>query len=304
MRLTVKRKILITGCHGQLGRALMPFFSCSNDVVGVAVEDCDVRNYTQVETCLRNMRPDIVLHTAAYADVDGCEANQQLALDVNAMGTENVARACEEIGAKMVYYSTDYVFDGAKGSPYVETDPVSPTNVYGRSKLEGEKRLASLLENYVILRVAWLYGIKGENFVKKIVKLGLKQLEAQKRGGQIEAIKIVDDQIGNPTWTMDVADQTKVVIENDLVGLFHCTAEGDTSWYQFARDIFAILSLDVRMQPCPSDEFPRPAPRPRYTSLENKRLKDAGLNVMRDYQTALREFLNKHGDALCMSDVT
>jgi dTDP-4-dehydrorhamnose reductase len=303
MRLTVKRKILITGCQGQLGRALMPFFSCSYDVAGVAVEDCDVRNYLQVQACLRNMRPDVVLHAAANTDVDGCEANQQLALDVNAMGTENVARACEKIGAKMVYYSTDYVFDGVKGSPYVETDPVSPKNVYGKSKLEGEKRLANLLEDYVILRVAWLYGIEGENFVKKIVKLGLKQLEARKRGLQIEVIKVVDDQIGNPTWTLDVAAQTKVVIENDLVGLFHCTAEGDTSWFQFASDIFAILSLDVRMEPCLSDEFPRPAPRPRCTSLENKRLKDAGLNVMRDYKAALKEFLNKYGEALWTCDV-
>ncbi len=282
----------------------MPFFSCSYDVVGVAVEDCDVRNFSNVRTCFQNAQPDIVLHTAAYTDVDGCEANQQLALDVNAMGTENVARVCQEIGAKMVYYSTDYVFDGAKGSPYVETDPVSPKNVYGRSKLEGEKRLASLLEDGVILRVAWLYGIEGDNFVKKIVKLGLKQLEARKRGRQIEAIKVVDDQIGNPTWTIDVAAQTKVVIENELVGLFHCTAEGDTSWHQLASDIFTILSLDVQIKPCFSNELPRSAPRPKYTSLENKRLKDAGLNVMRDYQAALREFLNKYGDALCTCDAT
>jgi dTDP-4-dehydrorhamnose reductase len=281
----------------------MPFFSCLYDVVGVAVEDCDVRNYSQVQTCLRNMRPDIVLHAAANTDVDGCEANQQLALDVNAMGTGNVARVCQEVGAKMVYYSTDYVFDGTKGSPYVETDPVSPKNVYGRSKLEGEKRLASLLGDYVILRVAWLYGIEGDNFVKKIVKLGLNHLEAQKRGRPIETIKVVDDQIGNPTWTMDVADQTKVVIDNDLVGLFHCTAEGDTSWFQFARDILTILSLDVRIQPCPSDEFPHSAPRPKYTSLENKRLKDAGLNMMRDYKAALKEFLNRYGDALLTCDV-
>ena len=300
----VRRKILITGCQGQLGRALMPFFSCLYDAVGVSSENCDVRIYTQVQACLKNMRPTIVLHAAAYTDVDGCEANQQLALDVNALGTENVARACKEIGARMVYYSTDYVFDGAKGSPYVETDPASPKNVYGRSKLEGEKRLASLLEDGVILRVAWLYGIEGDNFVKKIVKLGLKQLEARKRGRQIEAIKIVDDQIGNPTWTMDVAEQTKVLIENDLVGLFHCTAEGDTSWHQLARDIFTILSLDVRTQPCLSDEFPHSAPRPKYTSLENKRLKDVGLNVMRDYKTALKEFLNKYGDVLCTGDVT
>lgn len=292
------RRILVTGSEGQLGRVLVPFFSPSYNVIGVDIEDCDIRVYSNVRACVRDVQPDIVIHAAAYTDVDGCETDQRMAMAVNAMGTENVARACKEVGARMVYYSTDYVFDGTKQSPYVETDPVGPESVYGKSKLEGERRVVDLLDDYVILRIAWVYGIDGKNFVKTMVKLGLQQLDAQKQGRQTEPLKVIDDQTGNPTWTAEIAKQTKVVIENNLIGLFHCTAEGETSWYQFARDIFDSLSLNVQMRPCRTEDYPRPAPRPRRSSLENKRLQQAGLNVMRDYKIALNDFLDKHGGTL------
>ncbi len=300
----VMRRILVTGSEGQLGRELVPFFPSTYDVVGVDLEDCDVRLYSNVRAYVRDVQPDIVIHAAAYTDVDECEIDQRMAMVVNASGTENVARACKEVGARMVYYSTDYVFNGTKDSPYVETDPACPETIYGKSKLEGEKHLVNLLDDYVILRVAWLYGINGKNFVKTMIKSGLEQLDARRQGRPTQPLKVVDDQVGNPTWTIEIAEQTKVMIENNLTGLFHCTAEGETSWYQFARDIYDFLSLDVEVEPCRTDEYPRPASRPKRSSLENKMLKEAGLNVMRDYKTALSDFLDKYGETLLKCNAT
>ena len=294
----VKRKILITGSNGQLGRALVRFYSPSCDVVGVGVKDCDIQDYSAVRSCLRSVQPHVVMHTAAYTDVDGCEANEERAMLVNASGTENVARVCGEVSAKMIYYSTDYVFDGHKRFPYTETDVPNPQTMYGKSKLEGERRMQSVLDNCIILRVAWMYGIDGKNFLKTIVNAGCRQLEQRKQGRRSEPLKVVDDQIGSPTWTDDVARQTEVVIENDLTGLFHATSEGETSRYRLACDIFDLLSLDVIVEPCRSDEYPSGAPRPKYSSLENCKLKETGLNVMRDYLTALREFIERYGEEL------
>ena len=292
------RRILVIGSEGQLGQELVPFYSSAYDVIGVDLEDCDIRLYSNVRACVRDVQPDIVIHAAAYTDVDECEIDQRTAMAVNAAGTENVTRACKEVGARMVYYSTDYVFDGTKQSPYVETDSIGPKTVYGKSKLEGERQVVDLLDDYVILRIAWVYGTEGKNFVKTMISLGLKQLDAQKQGRQIAPLKVIDDQMGNPTWTVEIAKQTKVVIEHNLIGLFHCTAEGETSWYGFASKVFEKLNMPVQIRPCTTEEFPRPAPRPRRSSLENKRLKEAGLNVMRPWDIALAEFLDQRGESL------
>ncbi len=296
-------RILVTGNQGQLGRALISIFSSSYDVTGVDIQDCDIRDYDAVLDCVKDAQPDIVIHTAAFTDVDGCETNGAAAMAVNATGTENVARACKEVGARMIYYSTDYVFDGSKDVPYLETDLPNPLTVYGQSKLEGERRIIDLLDNSVILRIAWLYGAHGNNFVKTMVRLGLEQLDAQRLGHLARPLTVVDDQIGNPTWTVEVSRQTKVVIENNLTGLFHGTAEGESSWYQFACDIFDFLSLNVEMKPCRTEEYSRPAPRPKRSSLENKRLKEVKLNVMRDYKIALKDFIQKHGEELLTCNV-
>jgi dTDP-4-dehydrorhamnose reductase len=294
----VTRRILVTGSEGQLGQELVSFLSSAYDVVGVDFEDCDIRLYSNVRVCVRDVQPDIVIHSAAYTDVDECEIDQRTAMAVNTAGTENVARACKEVGARMVYYSTDYVFDGAKQSPYIETDATGPKTVYGKSKLEGERQVVDLLDDYVILRIAWVYGTEGKNFVKTMINLGLKQLEAQRQGRQMEPLKVIDDQMGNPTWTVEIAKQTRVVLEHNLIGLFHCTAEEETSWYGFASKIFEKLNMPVQIRPCTTEEFPRPAPRPRRSSLENKRLKEAGLNVMRPWDIALAEFLDQRGESL------
>ncbi len=292
------RRILVTGCRGQLGIDLSELLKEEYTVQGVDIQDFDIRQYNRVLTCLREIKPEVVVHTAAYTDVDGCETNRETADSINAGGTENVARACREVGAKLIYYSTDYVFDGAKSSPYVESDPANPQTQYGRSKLDGEKKVASLLDDYVILRIAWLYGRTGNNFVRTMVQLGFRQMQQSQQGQIITPLKVVDDQLGNPCWTFEIARQTRVVLANDLSGVFHATSEGETSWYGFARMIFENLNMPVQVRPCKTDEFPRAAPRPKRSSLENRRLKVAGLNVMRPWDVALAEFLSQKGVSL------
>ena len=288
----------MTGCRGQLGSDLIELLKGEYAVHGVDIQDFDIREYDQVLGCLKEIKPEVVLHTAAYTDVDGCQTNRETATSINAEGTENIARACSEVGAKLIYYSTDYVFDGAKSTPYIESDTTNPRTHYGRGKLEGEKRVTSLLDDYLILRIAWLYGHVGKNFVRTMVQLGFRQMQQTRQGEIITPLKVVDDQFGNPCWTLEIARQTRVVLDNNLTGVFHATSEGETSWYGFARMIFEKLNMPVQVRPCPTEEFPRPAPRPKRSSLENKRLKETGLNVMRRWDIALAEFLDQRGESL------
>jgi len=293
-----KRKIIITGANGQLGFDLIKSFSNEYEIFPVDVQDFDIRDYSKIDSCLKRFKPDIVIHSAANTNVDDCESNAELAMSINATGTEYIARACHEIGARMIYFSTDYVFDGQKRSPYKEDDSPHPVNIYGRSKLEGEIAVQTYLSNFAILRIAWLYGAHGRNFVKTIIRLGNRQLNEKRAGRKTSPIEIVDDQIGNPTWTMEVVNQTRAIIENGLEEVIHCTSGGETSWYKFARAIFQNLAMPVDIRPCRTDEHPRPAKRPSYSSLENKLLKEYNLNIMRHHDEALREFLSQHGEGL------
>ena len=287
-------KLLVTGCRGQLGCDLVRMLSARYEVEGVDIEEVDICNRDALVSLVNTCHPDVVIHAAAYTDVDGCETNSELAMNVNGEGTRNVAKACREIGARMIYYSTDYVFNGRKDSPYVENDPTSPQTVYGKSKLAGEQAVQEMLKDYAILRIAWVYGRHGKNFVKTMLKLGKERAEAP----DSEPLRVVDDQFGNPTWTEDIVRQTEVVIENNLRGIYHATSEREVSWFQFARDIFDLARIEVTVEPCTTGEFPRPAPRPRRSSLENAHLKAAGFNVMRDYREALVEFMKQYAGEL------
>ncbi|MCK4460269.1 MAG: dTDP-4-dehydrorhamnose reductase [candidate division Zixibacteria bacterium] len=289
---------LVTGCRGRLGRDLVASFSADHSVRGVDLEEFDIRDRERTLEVIRKVGPGIVLHAAAYTDVDGCEGNRELAMGANADGAENVALACREVGARMVYYSTDYVFDGEADRPYTEGDQTDPQTVYGQSKLAGERAVKNVLDDYVILRIAWLYGRHGRNFVKTVIKLGFQQRHDLHGGREIAPLKVVDDQFGNPCWTMDIARQTRTVLSGQLTGLFHATSEGETSWYGFTQAIFAALDIDVVVEACTSDEFPRPAPRPRRSTMTNQRLNEAGLNVMPDWKTSLETFLHEHGKEL------
>lgn len=284
-------KVFITGHHGQLGHELVRQFEPVGEVRGADLPDFDICDQGSVRQMIESFQPDLVLHTAAYTDVDEAESATDKAFAVNAEGTRNVALVCRDIGAGLVYYSTDYVFDGTKSDPYCEDDTPAPLNVYGRSKLEGERQVADLVDNHCILRISWLYGHPGNNFVKTMLSLAQKQAE-QDQNSEVKPLRIVNDQFGSPCWTHEVAMQTATCIKHDLRGLFHATAEGDCSWYEFAADIFSQSGLEVKSEPCSTAEFPRPAKRPANSVLENQRLKRFGHNCLRDWRVALGEFLN------------
>jgi len=291
----VSKRILVTGNKGQLGTDLMTGLAGAYELSGFDIDEVDICDSRQVLDYIKAGNPEIVIHAAAFTDVDRCETDRETAMAVNAVGTENIAEACREIGAGMIYYSTDYVFDGSKGAAYIETDTPNPMTVYGISKLEGERLVADWLKDSVILRIAWVYGLHGRNFVKTMIKLGQEQIAARRSGLHMPSLKVVNDQIGNPTWTYEIVRQTQVAIENNLSGLFHSTSEGEVSWYHFARAVFEEAEMDVDVVPCTTEEYPRPAPRPRFSALENKNLKDAGLNKMVDYRVALKEFVKQNG---------
>ena len=206
-----------------------------------------------------------------------------------------MALACRKTGARMILYSTDYVFDGAKGVPYTEADAVNPRTVYGQSKLEAERAVAALLTNYAILRIAWLYGRYGNNFVKTMLRLGKTQ---RKSPSASRSVRVVSDQIGNPTWTMEVARQTEAVMERRLTGLYHAGAGGSCSWYEFACRIFEAAGDSISVEPCTTDQYPRPAPRPAMSALENRRLQRVGCNVMREWDVAFDDFMTRHGEEM------
>ncbi len=287
-------KVLITGAAGQLGRDISAAFGRSFDVIPVGRERCNISNQQQVVAVFSHDKPNIVINCAAYTDVDGAESNPDLAFRINAEGAENVAKACKQINARLLHISTDYVFDGCLQHSYVESDVTNPINQYGKSKLAGEERVAATLPNHLILRTAWVYGQFGKNFVKTMLKLGTDWRSKAESGEKPAPIKVVNDQKGNPTWTLDLAEQIRVLAVSDITGIVHTTSEGETTWYNFATAIFAEVGLTVDIIPCSSEQFPRPAKRPANSSLENKRLKERQLNRMPHFEDSLIRFLQSY----------
>lgn len=281
-------KILITGAAGQLGREVQRVLSEHEgrfEVYPLGAEAMDITDGASVLRAVNEIRPDAVVHAAAYTQVDRAESEVDLAFKVNAIGARNVAVATENVGAKLVYISTDYVFDGTKGSPYTEFDAVSPLGVYGRSKLVGEEFVRNSCSRYFIVRTAWLYGAHGNNFVKTMLALAT----------QGKPIKVVNDQVGSPTYALDLAEFIIQLLETENYGVYHATNAGCCSWYEFARAIFAEAGLQVDLSPCTTEEFPRPAPRPAYSVLDHMAIRLNGLKDFRPWQEALRDFISEYG---------
>ncbi|HYE77486.1 MAG TPA: dTDP-4-dehydrorhamnose reductase, partial [bacterium] len=279
----VRPKILITGANGQLGHDLTEILKKDYNVMAVSRNEMDVQKPEEVIATFTLFEPNIVIHPAAYTKVDACEEDPEKAFRVNAMGTQNLALACEEFGSLMVYISTDYVFDGTKGSPYREYDRPNPINVYGESKLMGEEYVKQLLVRHFIIRTSWLVGKKGGNFVKSIVRLARER----------EELTVVDDQFGRPTFTNDLASAIRQLIETPYYGLYHVTNQGETNWFQFAEEIVRLAGLSSRtlVRPQRSTELNRPAKRPAYSVLDDFIWRVRGFRPMRDWKEALGEYL-------------
>jgi dTDP-4-dehydrorhamnose reductase len=284
--------IAIIGADGQLGSDIVHIFSKNQEVIPLTIQDMHVEDFEQVRSVLTQIKPDAILNTAAYHKVSDCETQQDLAWQVNCRGALNVAKVAEELHAINVYYSTDYVFDGLKNSPYVETDAPNPQSVYATTKLMGEYFTRNYSTKHFLVRVSGIYGkvpslIKGENFITAI----LKQVEAGKK-----EIRVVDDEILTPTPTLEIARNTLSLIQTEAYGVYHMTSEGECSWYEFTEVIFKTLKIKTPLARCSVQDFPSVVKRPAYSVLENANLKRLGLNQMTHWNKGLIQFLKSNYD--------
>ncbi len=285
----MKHTILVIGAKGMLGRDLIAVLHAdlpNDEVAGWDIEEIDIRKEEETVTKIEKLRPDIVVHLAAYTDVDGCELDEGKAFAVNAEGTGHVALAVSRCRAKMVYLSTDYVFDGNKREPYLESDSPHPLNVYGCSKLRGEQYVQARAKEALIIRTQWLYGRYGRNFVTSI----LRQAKEKK------ALSIVNDQIGSPTYTADLSKAISVLIQCNARGIFHVANSDLCTWYAFGQTILKLSGMDkVEVVPISSKELGRPAVRPSYSVFNCQKLKrETGL-ALRPWSEALVDYLNTQG---------
>ena len=284
--------IIITGAGGQLGQDCIEVLQVANTVQGCTSRQLDISNALQVRKEISRVRPDVVINCAAYTAVDNCEKDQQRCRAVNELGAENLAAASAENGCRLIHISTDYVFDGNKPvpEPYTEQDPVSPLSAYGRTKLAGEQAVARHLNNYLILRTAWLYGKGGNNFLKTMLRLALSDPE--------RTIRVVDDQHGSLTWSMTLARQIERLLSSDLTGIVHATAENSSTWFGGAQYFLETMGVDFSLEPCTTADYPTPAHRPTNSILKNNRLKKHGLHLMQDWQQDIHDFVARYREEL------
>ena len=289
-------KILITGSKGQLGNELLDIIKSGkaeigevseaikkSEVIALDVDELDITNLEQVKNKINDLKPDVIINCAAATNVDGCESNEDFAFKVNSIGPRNLAIASEEVGAKLVQVSTDYVFSGVGNKPLTEYDLTAPYSVYGKTKLLGENYVRELSSKYFIVRTAWLYGYVGHNFVYTMRRLGKEK----------ECITVVNDQRGNPTHANDLAYHILKLIQTEEYGIYHCTGKGECTWYDFAKMIIELSGEKCEVKPCSSEEYKTPAKRPEYSSLDNMMLRCTVGDDMRDWKDAIKSFISK-----------
>lgn len=279
-------KVLVTGAKGQLGfDVARRLEKKSIQYLGIDVEVLDIADELKVIQLVSDYKPDVIVHCAAYTAVDKAEDEKELCYNINVLGTKFLAEACKNINAKMVYISTDYVFDGNKECPYEVVDKPNPINFYGITKYEGELEVQKLLEKYFIIRVSWLFGVNGNNFVKTMLKLGKDRDE----------ISVVADQIGSPTYTYDLAKLLVEMIKTDKYGIYHATNKGYCSWYEFACEIFKLAGLDIKVKPIDTYDYPTKAKRPKNSRLKMEYFADMQYSKLPVWKEALKKFLGELG---------
>ena len=276
-------KILLTGANGMLGTDLNERLTRDGHLCEcVDINELDITDPIAVMNYINESRPEMIINAAAYTNVDACETESETAFNVNALGAKNLAAASAEFSIPILHFSTDYVFDGEKGAPYVETDATNPLGVYGRSKLDGENHVRELTDRHFIVRIQSLYGKHGKNFVTTIINA------ARERG----ELRVVDDQWSSPTYTKDVCKTVSQLIKKRDYGTYHVSNSGVYSWFEFTREILRLTGMEnVVLNPCAAKDYPRPAKRPRYSPLENKNLKSYGYETPRPVTEALEEFI-------------
>ena len=278
-------RVLVTGVKGQLGHDVMDELAAKGiEGIGVDVEEMDITDAAACEKVITEAKPDAVIHCAAYTAVDAAEDNVELCRKVNAEGTRNIAKVCKSLDIKMMYISTDYVFNGEGLRPWEPDDHREPLNVYGLTKYEGEIAVEQNLEKFFIVRIAWVFGINGKNFIKTMLRLG------KERG----AVSVVNDQIGSPTYTYDLSKLLVAMIQTDKYGRYHATNEGLCSWYDFACEIFRQAGMgEVKVTPVDSSAFPVKAKRPSNSRLNKEKLTEKGFERLPAWQDALGRYLKE-----------
>ncbi len=275
-------KVLVTGVKGQLGHDVMNELAKRGlDSVGVDIDEMDVTDRVSVGKVIREAAPDAVIHCAAYTAVDAAEENEELCRRVNAGGPRNIAEVCRELDIKMLYISTDYVFSGEGERPWEPEDERAPQSVYGRTKCEGEIAVQELLEKYFIVRIAWAFGVNGNNFVKTMLKLSANH----------DTLRVVSDQYGSPTYTYDLARLLVDMILTEKYGVYHATNEGICSWYEFACAIFREAGISVNVVPVTTEEYGARAKRPVNSRMSKEKLTEAGFERLPGWQDALKRYL-------------
>lgn len=276
-------KVLVTGVKGQLGHDVMNELSKrSIEAVGVDVEEMDITDSAGVDRVIRQACPDAVIHCAAYTAVDAAEDNEALCRRVNAQGTQNIADVCKDLDISMVYISTDYVFDGEGVRPWEPDDERHPLNVYGQTKYEGELAVQNTLDKYFIVRIAWVFGVNGKNFIKAVLN----------KAKTTDTLTVVDDQFGSPTYTYDLARLLVDMVLTDKYGFYHATNEGICSWYEFACEIFRQAGVEVKVVPVSSAEYPAKAKRPTNSRMNKDKLEENGFQRLPSWQDALGRYLD------------
>ncbi|MEF9938509.1 MAG: dTDP-4-dehydrorhamnose reductase [Clostridium sp.] len=278
-------RVLVTGAKGQLGTDVVNELNERGiEAIGVDVQEMDITDASACRRVISEEKPDAVIHCAAYTAVDAAEDNVELCHRINAEGTRNIAEVCKDLDIKMMYISTDYVFNGTGETPWQPDDRREPLNVYGQAKYEGELAIEELLQKYFIVRIAWVFGVNGKNFVKTMLRLGKEN----------RAVSVVDDQIGSPTYTYDLARLLVDMIQSEQYGRYHATNEGLCSWYEFAVEIFKQAGMsEVKVTPVDSSKFPSKAKRPSNSRISKDKLEENGFERLPSWQNALSRYLKE-----------
>lgn len=277
-------KVLVTGVKGQLGYDVVNELTRRGHIaIGTDIEEMDITDKESVSNVIKGSAPDAVIHCAAYTAVDAAEDNVDLCRKINAEGTQNIANVCKELDIKMIYISTDYVFDGEGERPWEPDDERTPLNVYGQTKYEGELAVQNTLDKYFIVRIAWVFGVNGKNFIKTMLNLGKTR----------DSLTVVNDQFGSPTYTFDLARLLVDMVETDKYGIYHATNEGICTWYEFACEIFRQTGLNVKVSPVLASEYPAKAKRPSNSRMSKEKLTANGFEKLPSWQDALSRYLKE-----------
>ena len=277
-------KVLVTGVKGQLGFDVVnELLKRGHEAIGVDIEDMDITDEESVNRVIKAAAPDAVIHCAAYTAVDAAEDNVDICRKVNATGTGYIAKVCKDLDIKMMYISTDYVFNGQGTRPWEPDDVREPLNIYGQTKYEGELLVEETLDKFFTVRIAWVFGVNGKNFIKTMLNLGKTR----------DKLTVVADQIGSPTYTYDLARLLVDMIETDKYGRYHATNEGLCSWYDFACEIFKQAGMNVSVEPVGSDQFPVKAKRPMNSRMNKDKLTENGFVPLPSWQDALARYLTE-----------